>query len=182
MRTFPMPTDETERLAATRALGLLDRGPELRFDRLARIARRVFDVPMALITLVDAERVCHLAKAGVRADEVPRAWSLCAHTLIETGPFVVEDASRDPRFAFAPFVDDEPWLRFYAGLALRGPSGHRVGTLCVMGHRARTFGIDDRRLLSDLADLANEALACPTASRVQVAFWPDAAPAPRPTN
>ena len=173
MRTFPMPTDEAERLAATRGLGLLDQGPQPRFDRLARIARRVFDVPMALITLVDAERVYHLAKAGVRAEETPRAWSLCAHALVETGPFVVEDAARDPRFAFAPVVDDEPWVRAYAGLALRGPTGHRVGTLCVMAHRPRPFGIDDRRLLSDLADLATEAIARPADPRVQVAFWPE---------
>lgn len=172
MRTFPTPADEADRLAATRALGLLDQGPEPRFDRLARIARRLFEVPMALITLVDAERVFHLAKAGVRADELPRAWSLCAHALLETGPFVVEDAAHDPRFAFARVVDDEPWVRFYAGLALRGPSGHRVGTICVMGHRPRPFGIDDRRLLSDLADLANEAIA--RTPRFQVTFGPAA--------
>ena len=170
MRTYPMPADETERLAATRALGLIGGGPEPRFDRLTRIARRACDVPMALITLVDAETVHHLAKAGVQADELPRAWSLCAHALVETGPLIVEDVAKDPRFAFAPIVDDEPWVRAYAGLALRGPSGHRVGTICVMSHRPRPFGIDDRRLLSDLADLANEAIA--RQQRYQVTFAP----------
>jgi GAF domain-containing protein len=156
----PAPPDEPARLAAVRALRLLDTPPEDRFDRLTRLARRVFDVPMALVSLVDEERQWFKSRAGVAPSETPRDAAFCAYTIHGDEPFVVPDAHADSRFADNPIVRGEPRIRFYAGYPVRiGP--HRVGTLCLADHHARPFSEADRQALADLAALVERELRGP---------------------
>jgi PAS domain S-box-containing protein len=154
----PLPADEAQRLEALRALALLDTPPEERFDRITRLAQRLFDVPVAQLTLVDESRQWFKSSCGLPLGESPRAVSFCAHAILEAHPLVVPDTHLDERFRSNPLVLGAPNIRFYAGQPLRGPLGQRVGTLCVIDRRPRHFTADDLQNLADLALWAEEQL------------------------
>ena len=159
MTPAPLPADEDERLSALRALLLLDTPPEERFDRLARFVAEQLDVPIALLTLVDGQRQWFKARVGLDATETPRDISFCGHAIMKNDLFIVEDASRDPRFSDNPLVTGEPHIRFYAGAPLSAPGGHRIGTLCVIDTVPRTLGPVELSILEALRRLANETVA-----------------------
>ncbi|RYF08585.1 MAG: GAF domain-containing protein [Comamonadaceae bacterium] len=159
MTPAPMPADEADRLNALRDLLLLDTSPEERYDRLARFAAEQLDVPIALLTLVDGQRQWFKSRIGLEVSETARDISFCGHAIMESEIFVVEDASRDPRFLDNPLVTGEPHIRFYAGAPLSAPSGHRIGTLCVIDTEPRTLRSVDLSILDALRCLANETLA-----------------------
>jgi PAS domain-containing protein len=154
-----VPEHEAARLAALGRLGLLDTPPEERFDRLTRIARRIFDVPFAFITLGDAERQWNKSRQGAATAAVPRDVSFCAHAILGDGPLVVPDATQDPRFAENPGVAGKPGIRFYAGQPLHSPDGYNLGTLCILDRRPHVFSPDDRAALADLAALVEAEFA-----------------------
>jgi CheY-like chemotaxis protein len=154
----PEPPDEAERLRALRALGILDTPPEERFDRLTRLAVELFDVPIALVTLVDADRQWFKSRQGDVAPETPRDQAFCAHAILDDEPLVVTNALEDERFAENPLVLGPPHLRFYAGQAIHAPQGSRVGTLCLIDHRPRDLSERERKLLADLAALVEAEL------------------------
>ncbi len=159
MTPAPLPADEDERLSALRELLLLDTPPEERFDRLARFVAEQLDVPIALLTLVDGQRQWFKARVGLDATETPRDISFCGHAIMKNDLFIVEDASRDPRFSDNPLVTGEPHIRFYAGAPLSAPGGHRIGTLCVIDTVPRTLGPVELSILDALRRLANETVA-----------------------
>ena len=159
MTPAPIPADEDERLSALRELLLLDTPPEERFDRLARFVAEQLDVPIALLTLVDGQRQWFKARVGLDATETPRDISFCGHAIMKNDLFIVEDASRDPRFSDNPLVTGEPHIRFYAGAPLSAPGGHRIGTLCVIDTVPRTLGPVELSILDALRRLANETVA-----------------------
>lgn len=159
MTPAPIPADEDERLSALRELLLLDTPPEERFDRLARFVAEQLDVPIALLTLVDGQRQWFKARVGIEATETPRDISFCGHAIMKNDLFIVEDASRDPRFSDNPLVTGEPHIRFYAGAPLSAPGGHRIGTLCVIDTVPRTLGPVELSILDALRRLANETVA-----------------------
>ncbi|MBI3507933.1 MAG: GAF domain-containing protein [Proteobacteria bacterium] len=121
-----------QRLAALRALGLLDSAPEQAFDSIVELARRLLDVPTALISLVDSDRQWFKAACGLGASQTSRTVSFCAHAIHQSEVFVVPDATFDPRFHDNPLVVGEPHIRFYAGFPLELPNGYRIGTLCAL--------------------------------------------------
>jgi PAS domain S-box-containing protein len=155
----PVPNDEARRLSRLRALGILDTPPEERFDRLTRLACAVFDVPIALIGLVDVNRQWFKSCIGLDGSETDRSLTFCGHALTRTDALVIEDAREDPRFADNPFVTDDPWVRFYAGHPLLTGDGSAIGTLCIIDRAPRTFSEADRSLLSDLARLVEDELS-----------------------
>ncbi len=154
----PVPTDEIERIAALCRLHILDTPPEDRFDRITRSAQRMFDVPIALVSLVDRERQWFKSRVGLDAFETPRQISFCGHAILADGPFIVEDTVADPRFADNPLVTGELGLRFYAGMPLHEKGGWRVGTLCLLGKTARAFTDADIAALTDMAQWAETEL------------------------
>jgi signal transduction histidine kinase len=142
---------EIARVAAVRGLGLLDTPPEDRFDRITRLAQHLFDVPIALVSLVDADRQWSKSSAGTAAREIPRELSFCSHA-VAAGQFVeIPNAAGDPRFADNPAVLGPAHIRFYAGWPVAAPSGHLVGTLCVLDRVPRKLTDGERRQLGDLA-------------------------------
>jgi diguanylate cyclase (GGDEF)-like protein len=154
----PVPDDETERLASLNALGVLYTPAEERYDRITRLASRLLDVPIALVSLVD-ERVQWFKSAqGLAAAETPREVSFCGHAILADETFVVEDATNDPRFADNPLVTGAPDIRFYAGHPVRAANGMPVGTLCVIGREPRAFTAAERETLRDLAALVEAEL------------------------
>jgi len=153
-----LPDDEAERLRALRALGVLDSAAEERFDRLTRLARALFDVPIALISLVDAERQWFKSRLGLEATETERAVSFCGHAILESGIFEIPDTLQDPRFAQNPMVTGEPHIRYYAGAPLVVDGGHTVGMLCIKDRHPRLLSPAQRAALRDLADCAQAEL------------------------
>jgi GAF domain-containing protein len=124
-----VPADENTRLIALHALNLLDTPSEERFERITRIALRVFDVPIALISLVDADRQWFKSCQGLAFSETPRSISFCGHAILQDQVLVISDAWLDPRFRDNPLVTEDPHVRFYAGQPLTASDGSRVGPL-----------------------------------------------------
>ena len=153
------PFNEKTRLETLRSLNLLDTSPEERFDRLTRLAKRMFGVPISLVSLVDEHRQWFKSKQGLEADETPRDISFCGHAILGDDIFMVPDATRDPRFCDNPLVTDSPHIKFYAGCPLRVLNGSKLGTLCVIDQQPREFSGEDLTLLRDLADMAEQELA-----------------------
>lgn len=159
MTPAPIPADEDARLKALRELLLLDTPPEERYDRLARFAAEQLDMPIALLSLVDGQRQWFKSRVGMEITEGARDISFCGHAIMNKELFVVEDASSDPRFSDNPMVAGEPHIRFYAGAPLISPSGHHIGTLCVIDTVPRTLGATELSILDALRCLVNETLA-----------------------
>jgi phosphoribosyl 1,2-cyclic phosphodiesterase/DNA-binding NarL/FixJ family response regulator len=153
----PSPPDEVARLRALHALDILDSPAEERFDRITRIAKRLFDVPAALVTLIDRDRQWFKSAPDFPITETPRDLAFCSYTIHDDELFVVPDTLADPRFADSPVVAAGPRVRFYAGRPVR-IDGHRVGTLCVIDQRPRQLSAEDLRILDDLAGLVEEEL------------------------
>ena len=158
MQAPDIPVDEPARLEKLRALNILDTPPEERFDRLTRMAKRLFGVPIALVSLVDENRQWFKSCLGLDVRETPRDVSFCGHAILGSEVFVVPDALADWRFADNPLVLNEPHVRFYAGAPLNGPDGRKMGTLCVIDQQPRTFGRDDVEALEDLAAMVEREL------------------------
>ena len=154
----PIPTDEAQRLDALRQLLVLDTPPEERFDRITRFAASEFDMPVALVSLIDANRQWFKARVGLEACETTRDISFCGHAIEGSAVMVVEDAREDPRFADNPLVTGDPFIRFYAGAPLVLPGGLSVGTLCVIDTEPRSFSRIDQAILSALRDAVVEEL------------------------
>lgn len=148
-----LPENEQQRLKALHDLALLDTAAEERFDRITRIAARIFDVPIALITLVDADRQWFKSRFGAIGEQTPREQAFCAHAILGSQTLVVPDALEDDRFADNPLVCGKSRIRFYAGRPIAAADGSRLGTLCVIDHRPRDFGQDEIQLMNDLAAL-----------------------------
>lgn len=153
MLKAPIPENDEARVAALEATGALDVGREERFDRFTRLAQRMFDVPIALISLVHRDKQFLKSVQGIDVSETARDISICGHAIMQDGAFVVEDASQDPRFADNPMVAGGPKIRFYAGHTLVSSDGHRIGTLCLVDSAPRDFSAADRESLADLATL-----------------------------
>ena len=133
----PIPANEAARLKVLRELLLLDTPPEARYDRIVAFAAREFDVPMALISLVDEDRQWFKASVGLQVCETSRDVSFCGHAIMTPNTMVVPDAHLDVRFMDNPLVLGEPHIRFYAGAPLRMPGGEIIGTFCILDRRPR---------------------------------------------
>lgn len=152
---------EDERLAALYRYAILDTPEEEPFNRVAMLARDLFETPIALVSFVDESRQWFKARVGLEVQQTPRDWAFCTHAMSEgAGPFVVPDACADPRFAANPLVVGEPRIRFYAAVPMRTADGFALGTVCVISDRPRPEGISaaQARWLTTLAGLAMDEL------------------------
>jgi diguanylate cyclase (GGDEF)-like protein len=160
----PIPHDETMRLQSLHSLKILDTHPEDRYDRITRLAARVFNVPIALVSLVDKDRQWFKSRHGLDACETPREISFCGHAIVGDGVFIVEDALLDERFSDNPLVTGEPKIRFYAGYVLKSPTGNRLGTLCLIDQAPRHFSAEDAEMLQEMGQMVEEELQSLTQS------------------
>ncbi|MDB6020724.1 MAG: domain S-box [Pedosphaera sp.] len=147
----PVPSNESERLAALRSYEVLDTPPEEAFDDLARLAAHICGTPVALVSLVDEARQWFKARVGVEEEETDRSLAFCAHGILEGDVLIVPDATKDARFADNPLVTGKQGIRFYAGAPLITAGGHALGTVCVIGQQPRILTqsqIDALRLLA----------------------------------
>jgi diguanylate cyclase (GGDEF)-like protein len=151
--------EETLRLLSLHSLRLLDSAPEDRFDRITQMAKRLFDVDICLVSLVDSDRQWFKSRQGLSACETSRDVSFCGHAILEERAFIIEDTLEDPRFADNPLVSGEPRIRSYAGYPVHAPNGHRIGTFCLIDRLPRNFSDRDRETLKDFANLVDDELA-----------------------
>lgn len=150
---------EAERLAVLHSLGLLDIAATEDFDQITQLAAHCFSTPVALISLVDADRQQFLSRVGFGPSQTPRETSVCSHAIRGTDILEVEDLSQDPRFLANPLVVGEPNIRFYAGVPLLTASGHAIGALCVIDFQARRLSEAEREQLSTLGRLVMDRIA-----------------------
>ncbi|PSN19126.1 diguanylate cyclase [filamentous cyanobacterium CCP5] len=168
-----IPVQEAARLEALRQYEILDTPSEQSYDDITALAAYICNVPIALISLVDADRQWFKSKVGLEASETSRSVSFCAHAILNQGMMVVKDATEDPRFFDNPLVTCAPDIRFYAGVPLVTPDGQSIGTLCIIDHEPRELSeyqtktlealarqvvmqLELRRISSQLADALNQ--------------------------
>lgn len=163
-----MSQRETERLAALQRYDILDTPRDGHFDRITRIAAKAFNMPIAIISLVDEDRIWFKSRLGLDVDEIPRDPGLCASAIFTDDVYVVEDARRDPRTLANPLVAGEFGLQFYAAAPLRTSDGHRLGTLCVIDKKPRYLNEEQREMLHDLAGVVMDEMELRMAARKAV--------------
>lgn len=146
-----LPDKERARLSTLRELEILDTPPERAFDDLTRLASLVCETPVALVSLVDAHRLWFKSRVGFALEQTSRDASFCAEAILDHDVLIVEDATKDARFASNPFVTSDPHIRFYAGAPLVTRSGDTVGTLCVLDRVPRSFDAERVEVLRMLA-------------------------------
>jgi diguanylate cyclase (GGDEF)-like protein len=145
----PKPDDEVERLTTLFSLDILDTEPSESIDRYTRMAKRIFHVSTALVTFIDDERQYVMSGFAAPCD-LPRSTSFCGYAILGSDVMVVNDTTKDERFADSPFVGETPMVRFYAGAPIT-IGGRRVGTFCVFDDKPHEMTDDETELLKDLA-------------------------------
>lgn len=148
----PLPIAEAERLQALRRYNILDTPPEAAFDRITSLAARLFDVPIALVSLIDASRGWFKSSYGFDLQEVKRDASLAQFTLLSNEVLVIPDTRQDDRLTHNSFVQSESGLRFYAGAPLITQDGFNLGALCLADTKPRPALTTEQQ--ANLADLA----------------------------
>lgn len=155
----PKHPEEPRRIAALHALNILDTKPEERFDRITRLAQRLFGTQMATVSLIDAERQWFKSAQGLDEPENSRETSFCAHAILTPETTIVPDATQDERFADNPLVLEDPSIRFYAGHPVSAPGGEPLGTLCVIDDKPWEEADFDAEALRELAAMVEAEIA-----------------------
>lgn len=156
MKSPDMPLNESTRVQALVDLHILDTIAEERFDRLTRLAKQLFNVEIALVSLIDTNRQWFKSKQGLSVCETGRDISFCGHAILEQDIFHIPNALEDARFVDNPLVTAAPNIRFYAGAPLRPDGKNNIGTLCIIDSHPRTLSIAELRSLRDLADCVEQ--------------------------
>ncbi len=158
-KACPIPANERERVAALRAHEILDTPPEVEFDALTRVAAHAFDTPIAVVAMLDSDRLWFKARVGMQIAQLERKIAFCAHAIMKPDePLIVPDLAADPRFADNPLVARPPHIRFYAGAPLVDEAGFALGTIAVIDAQPREFSAEQREALVDLSTLVVTAL------------------------
>lgn len=156
MKEPKQPPNEAERLHALRALKILDTSYEERFDRITRMAKQMFKVPITLVSLIDEDRQWFKSCQGLEVTETPRALSFCGHAINQDDVFIVPDTLKDERFADNPLVTGDLKVRFYAGYPLKLRPGINLGTLCIVDSKPRELSAEDKQLLEDFGAMIEQ--------------------------
>ena len=163
--TLEYPANEASRLAAIRRYDVLDTPPDGAFERVTRLAARLLGTPIAIVSIVDKDRIWFKSKYGLDVSQIDRAPGLCASAILHDEPWIVSDARNDPRTLANPLVASSFGLQFYAGAPLRTHDGFNLGTLCVIDRAPREVDEDDKEVLIDLAAIVIDELELRLAAR-----------------
>lgn len=163
-----IPVNETARMEAVRRYDVLDTPPDGAFDRITAIAARIFNVPIAIISIVDHDRIWFKSHHGVPVQQIDREPGLCASAILRHEPYILEDASKDVRSLANPLVAGDFGLRFYAGVPLHTHDGYNLGTLCVIDKEVRPVTESQIADLRDLASLVMDQMELRLAARTEL--------------
>jgi two-component sensor histidine kinase len=152
------PGDEAQRLLALRRYEILDTPPERVFDRITAMAARLFDVPIAVISLVDESRIWFKSHHGINVQEISRDPGLCASAILQQEPWVLGDATTDTRSQANPLVTGDFGLQFYVGIPLKTQDGFNIGMLCVLDREPHATSEAQLSHLKDLAAIVMDHL------------------------
>lgn len=152
--TSIIPSNDSLRLKALKRYQILDTPADGSFDRIVKIVSRVFNMPIALVTLVDKDRIWFKAKAGLDGvDQINRDPGLCASAILSDDLYLVENAKEDPRTLSNPLVCSEFGLQFYAAVPLKTTDGYSLGTLCLIDKKPRFLSSEQMSLLQDFGNI-----------------------------
>jgi len=156
--SVPKPENEDKRLEILEQYQIMDSLAEAAYDEIVAVASEIFDTPMALITFVDDDRQWFKAQTGMTMQETAREHAFCAHTILDDGILVVEDARKDPRFATNPYVLGDPNIRFYAGAPIKVKNTVNLGSVCVLDSKPRQITTKQEKLLKLLSSQVSHLL------------------------
>jgi two-component sensor histidine kinase len=163
-----LPSNEAERMAAVRRYDILDSPPDGAFDRITALAARRFGVPIAIVSIVDEDRIWFKSHHGLPVEQIDREPGLCASAILGDTPYLIEDARTDPRSLANPLVAGDFGLRFYAAVPLTTSDGHNLGTLCVIDKEPRPIAQEQIEDLKDLASVVMDQLELGLSARQAV--------------
>lgn len=163
-----IPSNEAARMAAIRRYDVLDTPPDGAFDRVTAIAARIFNVPIAIVSIVDHDRIWFKSHHGLPVEQIDREPGLCASAILQHAPYILEDASKDVRSLTNPLVVGDFGLRFYAGVPLRTHDGYNLGTLCVIDKEVRPISEGQIADLRDLASLVMDQMELRLSARTEL--------------
>ena len=161
-------TVEGERIRTLRKYEVLDTPPDGSFDRITKLAAQLLKVPVAIVTLVDTDRIWFKSKFGLDIPEIPRDPGLCASAILQDDLYLVEDARKDPRTLANPLVAGEFGLQFYSAVPLKTREGHNLGTLCVIDKKPREMAAADKEILKTLGELVMDQMELKLEARLAV--------------
>ncbi|MDB5230631.1 MAG: hypothetical protein JWN76_1436 [Chitinophagaceae bacterium] len=163
-----MEVNEVKRLGDLKRYDILDTPPDGSFDKITLLAAKIFNVPIALITLVDEDRIWFKSKYGLNVSQINRDPGLCASAILSDDIHLVEDAKNDPRTLANPLVAGEFGLQFYAAAPLISPKGYRLGTICLIDKKKRYLNSDQQDQLKIMADIVMEQMEIRLKAREKV--------------
>lgn len=153
MTTLELPINEEKRIEALKRYDILDTPPDGAFDRITKMAAAIFKVPIAIISLVDTDRIWFKSHYGLSVNQIGRNPGLCASAILSDDVYVVGDAGNDPRTLANPLVAGEFGLRFYAAMPLQTDDQCNLGTLCIIDKKPRTLADDEKEILKQLTQI-----------------------------
>ena len=151
--TVETPANEQERIETLKKYNLLDTPPDGTFDRITALAAMIFKVPIAIISLVDIDRIWFKSQYGLDVKQINRDPGLCASAILSNDLYIIESAKDDPRSLANPLVAGEFGLQFYAAAPLHTEENHNLGTLCLIDQKPRAFSKEERQMLKHLGDI-----------------------------
>ncbi len=161
--------NEVERLAALHSYEVLDTPPDGAFDRITALAARHFHVPVALVSLVDEDRIWFKSRHGLEAEQIPRSPGLCASVIFSDEAYVVLNALEDPRTLANPLVAGEMGVRFYAAAPLVTHDGYRLGTMNIIDFKPRELDGEGQSDLRQFAGLVMDQMELRLSARKTIA-------------
>jgi GAF domain-containing protein len=169
MTTLELPLNEEKRIEALKRYDILDTPPDGAFDRITKLAAAIFKVPIAIISLVDTDRIWFKSHYGLSVNQIDREPGLCASAILSSEVYVVGDAWNDPRTLSNPLVAGEFGLRFYAAMPLQTDDLCNLGTLCIIDKRPRILTDEEKDILKQLSRVVMDEMELRIAVRNTVA-------------
>jgi len=160
--------DEVARIKALKSYDILDTPPDGNFDRITKLAAKLLNVPIAIVTLVDTDRIWFKSRYGLDALQIGRDPGLCASAILSDKIYLVEDALKDPRTLANPLVAGSFGLQFYAAAPLKVKDGYNLGTLCIIDKQPRKLSEPEKQILQDLADIVIDEMELRLAARTAI--------------
>ncbi len=159
---------EVARIKALKRYDILDTPPDGNFDRITKLAAKLLNVPIAIVTLVDTDRIWFKSRYGLDALQIGRDPGLCASAILSDKIYLVEDALKDPRTLANPLVAGSFGLQFYAAAPLKVKDGYNLGTLCIIDKQPRKLSEPEIQILQDLADILIDEMELRLAARTAI--------------